>query len=166
MGDVTKISWGELQRWRAAPAEGMHSDEVSDERRSPRFELGPTPRVAAVFLLISHLAAPLFPRFEASMLNASTKQFAYSTVKLQERRRSFIDKKSDPAGRMRLRLKQDRPTIVHAAVICFQATTKVFGETPRNAKTGRSRRRSFVRLFLSQMGTRTQIAKLRLFWKV
>jgi hypothetical protein len=103
----------------------MHSDEVSDERSSPRFELGPTPRVAAVFLLISHLAAPLFPRFEASMMNASTKQFACSTVKLQERRRSFIDKKSDPAGRMRLRLKQDRPTTVHATVICLQATTKV-----------------------------------------
>jgi hypothetical protein len=96
VGDVTKISWGELQRWRAAPAEGMHSDEVSDERSSPRFELGPTPRVAAVFLLISHLAAPLFPRFEASMMNASTKQFACSTVKLQEMRRSFINKKSDP----------------------------------------------------------------------
>ena len=56
-----------LQRWRAAPAEGVHSDEISDERSSPKFELGPKPPIPAVFLLISHLAAPLFPRFEPSM---------------------------------------------------------------------------------------------------
>jgi hypothetical protein len=41
--------------------------------------------------------------------------------------KEFIEKKSDPAGGMRLRLKQDRPPTVHAAVICVQATTKVFG---------------------------------------
>jgi len=41
--------------------------------------------------------------------------------------KEFIEKKSDPPGGMRLRLKQDRPTTVHATVICLQATTKVFG---------------------------------------
>jgi hypothetical protein len=84
--------------------EGMHSDEVCGESNSPRFGLGPTPPVAAVFLLIS-----LFPQFEASMGNAPTQHPARSTIKLREERRSFIENKSEPAGRIRLRLKQDRP---------------------------------------------------------
>lgn len=154
-----KFLAGNLQRWRAAPAEGVDSDEVYDERSSPRFELGPTPRVAAVFLLISHLAAPLFPRFEASMMNASTEQFACSTVKLQERRRSFIDKKERPGWPNSAAVEAGSSSDCSRGLLsAFRLQRRFSAYTSKRRKSGRSRRRSFVSLFLSQMGTRTQIA--------
>ena len=44
----------------AAPAEGVHGDEISHEAASPKFEAVRIFAIAAVLVPIAHLAAPLF----------------------------------------------------------------------------------------------------------
>jgi hypothetical protein len=47
-----------LERWRAAPAEGVHSDEVWHAVAYPKFENAQIVASAAVILVILHLASP------------------------------------------------------------------------------------------------------------
>jgi hypothetical protein len=66
-----------LERWRAAPAEGVHSDEVWHALAYPNFESAQIVASAAVILLILHLApspwsALTHPR---SGMSVSSKRF-------------------------------------------------------------------------------------------
>jgi hypothetical protein len=55
---VATLLPGALERWRAAPAEGVHSDEFCHVAMCPKFENAKILASAAVFVLIPHLAAP------------------------------------------------------------------------------------------------------------
>ena len=57
---LTTLLLGGLERGRAAPAEGVHGDEISHEAASPKFEAVWIFAIAAVLVPIAHLAAPLF----------------------------------------------------------------------------------------------------------
>lgn len=60
LGRLTTLLPGGLERGRAAPAEGVHGDEISHEAASPKFEAVWIFAIAAVLVPIAHLAAPLF----------------------------------------------------------------------------------------------------------
>ena len=56
---------GVLERGRAAPAEGVHSDEISHEAARAKIEAALIFTIAAMFLLIPHQTAPLCCTLEA-----------------------------------------------------------------------------------------------------
>ena len=60
---VTTLLSGGLERWRAAPAEGVHSDEVCHVATCPKFENVKITASVAVVMLIPHLAPPLVLAF-------------------------------------------------------------------------------------------------------
>jgi hypothetical protein len=82
-----------LERWRAAPAEGVHSDEVWHALAYPNFESAQIVASAAVIVVILHLA-PLpvvctdairkrnVGQFKAFLENAAA-HYALSKVRLQ-----------------------------------------------------------------------------------
>lgn len=83
---VAALLPGALERWRTAPAEGVHSDEVGHEVAGLKFENAQIIASAAALVLIPHLASPPLAAIRSVCAKRLAAKCARSKTQLQEKK--------------------------------------------------------------------------------
>jgi hypothetical protein len=94
-GRLTALLSGVLERGRTAPTEGVHGDEVCRVAAGSKFEAVQIFAIAAMLLLIPHLAAPLMLQLRGAFLAALREAFCTLVTSIAREKKRWLSGQHD-----------------------------------------------------------------------